>query len=150
MPPARGIQLGFALNYGLNDFLHGARQTASCVIMHALRSLQLNSILFSGTALSNNDQPAILQFGARCREARDETIAVNGSLNEAAKSYVRAIALVTNERERSYLERRLRKVESLHRKATPTDNDRLFGFFGWFASERVETKGRLRSKGKTV
>jgi hypothetical protein len=39
--------------------------------------------------------------------------AVNGSLNEAAKSYVRAIALVTNERERSYLERRLREVESL-------------------------------------
>lgn len=49
----------------------------------------------------------------RGREARDETIAVNGSLNEAAKSYVRAIALVTNERERSYLERRLREVESL-------------------------------------
>jgi hypothetical protein len=113
MPPARGIQLGFALNYGLNDSLHGARQTASCVIMHALQRLQLNIILFSGTALSNNDQPAILQFGARCREARDETIAVNGSLNEAAKSYVRAIALVTNERERSYLERRLREVESL-------------------------------------
>jgi len=75
--------------------------------MHALRPLQLNIILFSGTVLSNNDQPAILQLGARfcgsawgcvCREARDETIAVDGSLNEAAKSYVRAIALVTNER----------------------------------------------------
>jgi hypothetical protein len=98
--------LGFASN-GFNDFLHGARQTASYVIMHALRPLQLNIILFSGTVLSNNDQPAILQLGARfcgsawgcvCREARDETIAVDGSLNEAAKSYVRAIALVTNER----------------------------------------------------
>jgi hypothetical protein len=90
--------------------------------MHALRPLQLNIILFSGTALSNNDQPAILQLVARfcgsawccvCREARDETIAVDGCLNEAAKNYVRAIALVTNERERSYLERRLREVESL-------------------------------------
>jgi hypothetical protein len=37
-----------------------------------------------------------------------------------------------------------------NRKATPTDKDRLFGFLGWFASERVETKGRLRSKGKAV
>ena len=90
--------------------------------MHALRPLQLNIILFSGTALSNNDQPAIFQLVARfcgrawccvCHEARDETIAVDGCLNEAAKSYVRAIALVTNERERSYLERRLREVESL-------------------------------------
>jgi len=49
----------------------------------------------------------------RGREARDETIAVDGSLNEAAKSHVRSIALVSNERERSYLERRLREVESL-------------------------------------
>src|ERR1035441_1777598 len=82
----------------------------------------IETILFSEAALSNNDQPAILQLVARfcgsawccvCREARNETIAVDGSLNEAAKSYVRAIALVTNERERSYLERRLREVESL-------------------------------------
>jgi RNA polymerase sigma-70 factor (ECF subfamily) len=35
-----------------------------------------------------------------------------GSLSEAAKSYSRAIGLVTNQRERSYLERRLREVES--------------------------------------
>jgi hypothetical protein len=68
---------------------------------------------------------------------------VNGSLNEAAKSYVRAIALVTNERERSYLERAFARWKVYNRKATPTDNDRLFGFLGWFASERVETKGRL-------
>jgi hypothetical protein len=76
--------------------------------MHAVGPLQLNIILFSGTALSNNDQPAIFQLVARfcgrawccvCHEARDETIAVDGSLNEAAKSYVRAIAPVTNERE---------------------------------------------------
>jgi hypothetical protein len=90
--------------------------------MHAVGPLQLNIILFSGTALSNNDQPAIFQLVARlcgrawrcvCREARDETIAVDGFLYEAAKSHMRSIALVSNERERSYLERRLREVERL-------------------------------------
>jgi RNA polymerase sigma-70 factor, ECF subfamily len=45
--------------------------------------------------------------------ARADLLRRLGSRNEAAKSYVRAIALVTNERERSYLERRLREVESL-------------------------------------
>ena len=34
-----------------------------------------------------------------------------GSRNEAAKSYLRAIELVTNEQERSYLQQRLREVE---------------------------------------
>src|SRR5579884_3512706 len=34
-----------------------------------------------------------------------------GSRNEAAKSYLRAIELVTNEKERSFLQRRLREVE---------------------------------------
>jgi hypothetical protein len=86
-------------------------------MMRALRPLQVNIILFSGTARSSNDQPSILQFEARfcgsarccvCREARDETIAIDGSLNEAAKSHVREIVLVTHERERADLERRLR------------------------------------------
>jgi RNA polymerase sigma-70 factor, ECF subfamily len=37
-----------------------------------------------------------------------------GSRNEAAKSYLRAIELVTNEQERSYLQQRLREVEGGH------------------------------------
>jgi RNA polymerase sigma-70 factor, ECF subfamily len=37
-----------------------------------------------------------------------------GSRNEAAKSYMRAIELVTNEQERSYLQQRLREVEGEH------------------------------------
>jgi RNA polymerase sigma-70 factor, ECF subfamily len=37
-----------------------------------------------------------------------------GSRNEAAKSYLRAIELVTNEQERSYLQQRLREVEGEH------------------------------------
>ncbi len=34
-----------------------------------------------------------------------------GSLDEAAKSYLRAVALVSNDRERGYLQRRLREVQ---------------------------------------
>jgi predicted RNA polymerase sigma factor len=37
----------------------------------------------------------------------------NGTSEEAAKSYLRALSLVTNDREREYLERRLREVQSL-------------------------------------
>jgi RNA polymerase sigma-70 factor (ECF subfamily) len=33
-----------------------------------------------------------------------------GTINEAAKSYKRALALVTNDSERRFLERRLREV----------------------------------------
>jgi hypothetical protein len=55
--------LGFASN-GFNDFLHGALQTAGCVIMHAVGPLLLNIILFSDTVLSNNDQPRSLQLVA--------------------------------------------------------------------------------------
>jgi hypothetical protein len=50
--------LGFARNHGLNDFLHGARQTAGCVMMHAGRTPAIHTMLFSGALLSNNDQPA--------------------------------------------------------------------------------------------
>jgi RNA polymerase sigma-70 factor (ECF subfamily) len=42
-----------------------------------------------------------------------------GSRNEAAKSYLRAIELVTNEQERNYLQQRLREVEGGH---TYSDN----------------------------
>jgi hypothetical protein len=40
--------LGFALNYGFNDFLHGTRQVASCVMMHAMGPLQLTLFCFRG------------------------------------------------------------------------------------------------------
>lgn len=45
-----------------------------------------------------------------------------GSRNEAAKSYLRAIELVTNEQERSYLQQRLREVEGGHTKSNNTAN----------------------------
>ena len=35
-----------------------------------------------------------------------------GSMEEAAKAYTRALALVTNDSERRFLERRLREVQS--------------------------------------
>jgi hypothetical protein len=38
--------LGFALNYGFNDFLHDARQIASCVMMHAVGPLQMTLFCF--------------------------------------------------------------------------------------------------------
>lgn len=44
--------------------------------------------------------------------ARADLLRRAGSLGEAAKSYKRALALVTNESERRYLERRLREVQS--------------------------------------
>jgi len=43
--------------------------------------------------------------------ARADLLRRLGSRNEAAKSYLRAIELVTNEKERSFLQRRLREVE---------------------------------------
>ena len=45
--------------------------------------------------------------------ARADFLRRLNSWEEAATSYMRAIALVTNQRERSYLERRLREMESL-------------------------------------
>ena len=47
-----------------------------------------------------------------CTRARADLLRRIGDREEAAKSYRRAIALVTNDRERSYLERRLREVET--------------------------------------
>jgi RNA polymerase sigma-70 factor, ECF subfamily len=44
--------------------------------------------------------------------ARADLLRRAGSLGEAAKSYKRALALVTNESERRYLERRLREVQT--------------------------------------
>jgi RNA polymerase sigma-70 factor (ECF subfamily) len=44
--------------------------------------------------------------------ARADLLRRLGILDEAAKSYVRALALVTNESERRFLERRLREVQS--------------------------------------
>ena len=44
--------------------------------------------------------------------ARADLLRRNGSSEEAARSYQRALSLVTNERERGYLERRLREVQS--------------------------------------
>jgi len=44
--------------------------------------------------------------------ARADLLRRNGSREEAAKSYVRALSLVTNDRERRYLERRLGEVQS--------------------------------------
>jgi hypothetical protein len=113
--------------------------------MHAVGPLQLNIILFSGTALSNNDQPAILRLVARfcgsawccvCREAPDETIAVDRSLNEAAKSYVRASHWSPMNESGLISKRTFARWKVYNRKATLTDNDRLFGFLGWFASEK--------------
>jgi RNA polymerase sigma-70 factor, ECF subfamily len=43
--------------------------------------------------------------------ARADLLRRLGSLDEAAKSYLRALALVTNDSERRYLERRLREVQ---------------------------------------
>jgi RNA polymerase sigma-70 factor, ECF subfamily len=43
--------------------------------------------------------------------ARADLLRRLGSLDEAAKSYVRALALVTNDSERRFLERRLREVQ---------------------------------------
>jgi RNA polymerase sigma-70 factor, ECF subfamily len=45
-----------------------------------------------------------------------------GSRNEAAKSYLRAIELVTNEQERYYLQQRLREVEGGHTSSNNTAN----------------------------
>ncbi|MEX1244632.1 MAG: hypothetical protein WEF99_07600, partial [Thermoanaerobaculia bacterium] len=42
--------------------------------------------------------------------ARADFLRRDGSLEEAAKSYARALDLATNERERRYFERRLREV----------------------------------------
>ena len=44
--------------------------------------------------------------------ARADLLRRLGILDEAAKSYARALALVTNESERRFLERRLREVQS--------------------------------------
>ena len=44
--------------------------------------------------------------------ARADLLRRAGSFDEAAKSYRRALELVTNESERRYLERRLREVQS--------------------------------------
>jgi RNA polymerase sigma-70 factor (ECF subfamily) len=44
--------------------------------------------------------------------ARADLLRRNGSSEEAARSYQRALSLVTNDRERAYLERRLREVQS--------------------------------------
>ncbi len=43
--------------------------------------------------------------------ARADLLRRVGSATEAAKSYTRALALVTNDSERRYLERRLREVQ---------------------------------------
>jgi RNA polymerase sigma-70 factor (ECF subfamily) len=43
--------------------------------------------------------------------ARADLLRRLGMLDEAAKSYVRSLALVTNESERRFLERRLREVQ---------------------------------------
>jgi RNA polymerase sigma-70 factor (ECF subfamily) len=43
--------------------------------------------------------------------ARADLLRRLGSANEAAKSYARALALVTNDSERRFLERRLREVQ---------------------------------------
>ena len=43
--------------------------------------------------------------------ARAELLRRKGSREEAAKSYSRALELVTNDSERSYLQRRLREVQ---------------------------------------
>jgi RNA polymerase sigma-70 factor (ECF subfamily) len=43
--------------------------------------------------------------------ARADLLRRLGSLDEAAKSYGRALALVTNDSERRFLERRLREVQ---------------------------------------
>jgi RNA polymerase sigma-70 factor (ECF subfamily) len=44
--------------------------------------------------------------------ARADLLRRNGSREEAAQSYLRALALVTNDRERVYLKKRLREVQS--------------------------------------
>lgn len=44
--------------------------------------------------------------------ARADLLRRLGSLGEAAESYLRALALVTNDSERRFLERRLRQVQS--------------------------------------
>jgi len=44
--------------------------------------------------------------------ARADLLRRIGSHDEAAKSYLRAIALASNDRERDYLERRLREVRT--------------------------------------
>jgi RNA polymerase sigma-70 factor (ECF subfamily) len=44
--------------------------------------------------------------------ARADLLRRAGSREEAAQSYLRALALVTNDSERRYLERRLREVQS--------------------------------------
>jgi len=43
--------------------------------------------------------------------ARADLLRRLGSFDEAAKSYARALALVTNDSERRFLERRLREVQ---------------------------------------
>lgn len=43
--------------------------------------------------------------------ARADLLRRVGSRAQAAESYMRALALVTNQRERDYLERRLREVQ---------------------------------------
>ena len=46
--------------------------------------------------------------------ARADLLRRLGSSEEAAKSYARALELVTNDSERRYLERRLREVQPSH------------------------------------
>jgi RNA polymerase sigma-70 factor (ECF subfamily) len=47
--------------------------------------------------------------------ARADMLRRMGSADEAAKSYERALALVTNDSERRFLERRLREVQTSRR-----------------------------------
>jgi RNA polymerase sigma-70 factor (ECF subfamily) len=56
--------------------------------------------------------------------ARADLLRRAGSSSEAAKSYLRALALVTNDSERRYLERRLDELQRADSAAAPPPSHR--------------------------
>jgi RNA polymerase sigma-70 factor (ECF subfamily) len=73
-------------------------------------------------AMAEGPQPALALIDALAAEladyhllhaARADLLRRIGSKEEAAQSYERALALVTNESERRFLERRLREVQAV-------------------------------------
>ena len=75
----------------------------------------------AAVAMADGPQSALALIDALAADAISTAITCSmprgpicrvGSSEEAAKSYARALALVTNDAERRYLERRLREVQS--------------------------------------
>jgi hypothetical protein len=55
--------LRVARNHGLNNFLHGACQTAGCVMMHTVGPLTIHTNRLREALLSNRDRPSAVPEG---------------------------------------------------------------------------------------